>query len=293
MDANLQMNTNKSIYQNKIRKFNKLYYLLIPILVLLLVLLFYPLISLLFQSFFDPDFTLDNYKRFFQETAYLNVLWNTIKTCIFITLITLLLGYPVSYVLVTVSDRLRNFLMVLVLLPFWTSFLVRTYAWIVILQQNGVVNQFLQSIGLIDEPIKLVHNTVGVYVGLIHILLPFMILALYGVMKSIDLELIKAACSLGATPTKAFFKVFLPLSIPGIAAGCLIVFIISIGYYVIPALLGGSKNTMISQLIAQQIGEQLNWGFGAAIAMVLLIVVLIILYLFNKFVGIDKISLGP
>lgn len=293
MDANLQVNSKESIYTNKVRKFNRLYYLLIPILVLLLFFLFFPLINLFVKSFFSPDFTLEHYERFFRETAYLSVLWNTIKTCFFITLITLLLGYPVSYVLVTVSDRVRNFLMILVLLPFWTSFLVRTYAWIVILQQNGIVNQFLQKIGIIDEPIKLVHNSVGVYVGLVHILLPFMILSLYGIMKGIDLELMKAACSLGATPTKAFFKVFLPLSVPGIAAGCLIVFIISIGYYVIPALLGGSKNTMISQLIAQQIGDQLNWGFGSAIAMILLIVVLIILYLFNKFVGIDKISLGP
>lgn len=293
MDTNLPIESAKTATSKKAPKINKLYLLMIPTLLLLLVFLFYPLAKVLLNSLFTPEFTTEHYARFFQEAAYLHVLWNTIKTCLIVTLITLLLGYPVSYVLSSVSDRMRNLMMILVLLPFWTSFLVRTYAWIVILQQGGIVNQMLMKLGIIAEPLKLVYNSIGVYIGLVHILLPFMILALYGVMKSIDRELMKAACSLGATPTKAFLQVYLPLSIPGIAAGSLIVFIISIGYYVIPALLGGAKNTMISQLIAQQIGEQLNWGFGSAIAVVLLIAVLVLLYLFNKFIGIEKISLGP
>lgn len=293
MDTNAPINPVEPIISTKAPRINKLYLLIVPTLLLLLVFLFYPLVKVLLNSLFSPDFTLEHYARFFQETAYVHVLWNTLKTCFLVTFFTLLLGYPVSYVLVTVSDRKRNFMMILVLLPFWTSFLVRTYAWIVILQKGGIVNQSLIAMGLIDEPIKLVYNSVGVFIGLVHILLPFMILALYGVMKSIDLELMKAACSLGATPTKAFLKVFLPLSLPGIAAGSLIVFIISIGYYVIPALLGGAKNTMISQIIAQQIGEQLNWGFGSAIAVILLVVVFVLLYFFNKFIGIEKISLGP
>lgn len=263
-----------------------------PSILLILVFLAFPLAKVILNSFLDPEFTLKHYLRFFQEPAYLQVLWSTIKIGLLVTAVTLLLGYPVAYMLASVPAKWQNFLLIFVLLPFWTSFLVRTYAWIVILQKEGIVNKTLMFLGLIEEPLKLVHNTTGVLIGLSHVLLPFMILPLYSIMKNIDLELVKAAQSLGATPVQAFTRVFLPLSVPGIAAGSILVFIISIGYYVTPALLGGSKDTMISQLIAQQIGEQLNWGFGSAIALVLLLVVLILLYLFNRFFGIDKISFG-
>ncbi|WP_199614365.1 ABC transporter permease [Paenibacillus alkalitolerans] len=263
-----------------------------PSIIFILVFLMFPLAKVILNSFLDPEFTLKHYLRFFQEPAYLQVLWNTIRIGLQVTLITLLLGYPVAYMIASVPNKWQNLLLICVLLPFWTSFLVRTYAWIVILQKEGVVNKTLMYLGLIHEPLKLVHNTTGVLVGLSHVLLPFMILPLYSIMKNIDMDLVKAAQSLGAPPVQAFARVFFPLSIPGIAAGSILVFIISIGYYVTPALLGGSKDTMISQLIAQQIGEQLNWGFGSAIALVLLLVVLILLYLFNRFVGIDKISFG-
>ncbi|MDR6997826.1 ABC transporter permease [Neobacillus niacini] len=267
--------------------------LLVPALLFLLVFLIIPLIKVLLNSVFDTGFTTQYYSRFFKESAYFLVLWNTIKVSFLITGITLILGYPVSYMLSSVSEQWRNILLIFVLLPFWTSFLVRTYAWMVILQKEGIVNKILLALGIISEPLTLVHNSVGVIIGLTHVLLPFMILPLYSVMRGIDMDLVKAAQSLGASPFKTFLKVFLPLSIPGIAAGSILVFIISIGYYVTPALLGGSKDTMISQLIAQQIGEQLNWGFGSAIAVILLAVVFLLLYLFNKFVGMDKISFGP
>lgn len=267
--------------------------LLVPALLFLLVFLIIPLIKVLLNSVFDTGFTTQYYSRFFKESAYFLVLWNTIKVSFLITGITLILGYPVSYMLSSVSEQRRNILLIFVLLPFWTSFLVRTYAWMVILQKEGIVNKILLALGIINEPLTLVHNSVGVIIGLTHVLLPFMILPLYSIMRGIDMDLVKAAQSLGASPFKTFLKVFLPLSIPGIAAGSILVFIISIGYYVTPALLGGSKDTMISQLIAQQIGEQLNWGFGSAIAVILLAVVFLLLYLFNKFVGMDKISFGP
>lgn len=266
--------------------------LLIPPILFLVVFLFIPFIQIVMNSFFDPEFTLMHYMRFFKESAYYHVLWNTIKISIIITLVTLILGYPVAYMLVLVPEKVRNILFIFILLPFWTSFLVRTYAWIVILQNEGVINQALMNMNVIDEPLMLVHNTTGVVIGMSHVLLPYMILPLYSVIKGIDFNLVKAAQNLGASPTKSFLKVFLPLSIPGIAAGSILVFVISIGYYVIPALLGGAKDTMISQLIAQQISGQLNFGFGSAIAVVLLIVIFIILYFFNKFVGIKRISFG-
>ncbi|MCF6093677.1 ABC transporter permease [Microaerobacter geothermalis] len=267
--------------------------LAIPALIFVLFFFIYPLIKVLFNSVLDPSFTLKHYVRFFSEPAYLQVLWITIKTGLLVTFICLVLGYPVAYMLASVPDRVRNLLLIFVLLPFWTSFLVRTYAWIVILQKEGILNKTLLALGIIEEPMKMVHNTFGVIIGLVHVLLPFMILPLYSVMKNIDMDLVKSAQSLGATPYKSFTKVFLPLSFPGIAAGSILVFIISIGYYVTPALLGGRKDTMISQLIAQQIGEQLNWGFGSAIALVLLVVVLGLLYLFNRYFGLEKISFGP
>jgi len=266
--------------------------LLIPPVLFLVGFLFIPFIQVIINSFFDPEFTLIHYIRFFKEPAYYQVLWNTIKISMIITFVTLILGYPVAYMLVLVPDRLRNILFIFILLPFWTSFLVRTYAWIVILQKEGIVNQLLMDMNIIGEPLMLVHNTTGVVIGMSHVLLPYMILPLYSVIKGIDFNLVKAAQNLGASPTKSFLKVFLPLSVPGIAAGSILVFVISIGYYVIPALLGGAKDTMISQLIAQQISGQLNFGFGSAIAVVLLVVIFIILYFFNKFVGIKRISFG-
>lgn len=267
--------------------------LILPTFLFLIIFFIVPLFKVLLNSLYDPTFTLKNYLLFFKEPAYTAVLFNTLRMGILVTLITLVLGYPVAYMLSQVSSRARNILLIFVLLPFWTSFLVRTYAWIVILEKEGVVNRILLSLGIIHEPLQLVHNSVGVMIGLSHVLLPFMILPLFSVMKNIEMDLVKAAQSLGGTPFQSFVKVFFPLSIPGIAAGSILVFIICIGYYVTPALLGGGKDTMISQLIAQQIGEQLNWGFGSAIAVVLLLAVLILLYLFNKFIGLDKISFGP
>ncbi|HWQ42575.1 MAG TPA: ABC transporter permease [Desulfosporosinus sp.] len=275
------------------KKLNTTKLLVLPAVLLVIVFLIFPLFQLAYNSFFSPDFTFKHYLRFFQETVYLQVLVNTIKVGLYVTFITLVLGYPVAFLLVTVSQRMQNILLIFVLLPFWTSFLVRTYAWMIILGREGVVNKLLIYLGLIHEPLSMLHNSFAVLIGLSHVMLPFMIFPLYSVMKNIDLDLVKAAQSLGATPFHAFKKVLFPLSVPGIASGSILVFIISIGYYVTPALLGGGSDTMISQLIAQQIGQQLNWGFGSAIAFILLVVVLIILSLFNRFFGLDKISFGP
>jgi len=182
--------------------------------------------------------------------------------------------------------------MILVLLPFWTSLLVRTSAWMVMLQSKGVVNSFLMWLGVIEEPLALIYNQTGTIIAMTHILLPFMILPTYSVMKSISPIYMRAARSLGATPSNAFFKVYFPQSIPGLSAGAVLVFILSIGYYITPALVGGSTGQMISNLIAYHMQTSLNWGLGAALAGTLLFVVLVLFWVYNRIVGSAELKLG-
>jgi putative spermidine/putrescine transport system permease protein len=182
--------------------------------------------------------------------------------------------------------------MIFVLLPFWTSLLVRTASWIVLLQREGLVNQTLQATGLIDEPLALIFNRAGVYIAMTHVLLPFMLLPLYSVMRGIPPAYARAALSLGAPPLAAFLKIYLPLSMPGVAAGCLLVFILAIGYYITPALVGGAADQMISYFVAFYTLETVNWGMAAALGTVLLVATLILYLLYARLVGIDRLRLG-
>jgi ABC-type spermidine/putrescine transport system permease subunit I len=175
-----------------------------------------------------------------------------------------------------------------VLVPFWTSILVRTYAWMVLLGRQGIINELLQSLGIIDQPLRLLNTRFAVYVSMVHILLPFMILPLYSVMRGIDRSVLRAAEGLGARPSAVFRQVMLPLSLPGVAAGCLLVFILSLGFYITPALVGGPKDLMISVLIAQQV-DLFNWAFASALAAVLLVGALLIFVIFNRILGVEKI----
>jgi len=182
--------------------------------------------------------------------------------------------------------------MILVLIPFWTSILVRTYAWMVLLQRQGVFNRWLLELGLIDEPLRMMYNRIGVLVGMTHVLLPFMVLPTYAVMRGIDRNLLRAAANLGASPLQSFLRVFLPLSLPGVAAGSLLVFILALGFFITPALMGGRTDMMIAQLIETQIRTQLNFAFAAALATVLLVVTLIIFAIYNRLLGLDKMFGG-
>jgi ABC-type spermidine/putrescine transport system permease subunit I len=234
--------------------------------------------------------TLAHYRHLFERPVYLHVLANTFRSSAVITGLALLLGYPVAYVLTRLSPTARNVAMVMILIPFWTSLLVRTYAWTVILQRNGPVNQLLMRLGVIHEPLRLVHSTAGVLIGMTHILLPFMIFPLYSVMSRIDLNLCKAAQNLGAGPLRTFRRVFLPLSGPGVAVGCLLVFILSIGYFITPALLGGLGDTFIAQLIEEQMMTLVDWRFAAALAVVLVSVVGSLLAAYHLVFGLDRIG---
>ena len=211
-----------------------------------------------------------------------------------ITIGCILLGYPVAYLLASLPLSRANILMILVLLPFWTSLLVRTSAWKVLLQQQGVINDILVTIGIIGDGNRLImiNNQFGTIVAMTHILLPFMILPLYAVMKTIPPSYVRAARSLGASSWMAFRRVYFPQSLPGIGAGCVLVFILAIGYYITPELVGGTKGIFISNRIAYHISSSLNWGLGAALGTILLAAVLILYWVYDRIVGIDNVKLG-
>ncbi|MFC3228073.1 ABC transporter permease [Marinibaculum pumilum] len=228
------------------------------------------------------------------QQIYIDLFLRTLGLSIAITLITLLLGFPIAYLLATMKLRYSNLLMILVLLPFWTSLLVRTTAWIVLLQQQGVINDILIAAGLLsdDGRLQMVHNWIGTIIAMTHILLPFMVLPLYSVMKTIPPSYMRAARSLGADLVTAFWKVYLPQTLPGIGAGAVLVFIISIGYYITPALVGGQSGQMISNLIAYHMQSSLNWGLAAALGTMLLAGVLVLYWLYNRIVGADGLRLN-
>ena len=229
-----------------------------------------------------------------EQRIYLHLFWRTLLLSTVITALCVLLGYPVAYLLATLPLRTSNLLMVLVLLPFWTSLLVRTTSWIALLQTHGVINDLLVAVGVIDteDRLRMIHNQTGTIIAMTHILLPFMILPLYSVMKTIPPSYVRAARSLGANPLVAFVRVYLPNTIAGIGAGSILVFILAIGYYITPALVGGQSGTLISNFIANHISTTLNWGLAAALGVLLLSLVLVMYLLYDKIVGIDNMKLG-
>ena len=228
------------------------------------------------------------------QRIYVKLFGRTIFMSLTIMFSCVLLGYPVAFLLANLPSKTSNMLLILVLLPFWTSLLVRTSAWKVLLQQQGVINDILVWIGLVDDGNRLImiNNQFGTIVAMTHILLPFMILPLYSVMQTIPITYVRAAKSLGATNWTAFWRVYFPQSVPGIGAGCILVFILSIGYYITPELVGGTKGVFISNRIAYHISSSLNWGLGAALGAILLAAVLILYWAYDKIVGIDNVKLG-
>ena len=223
------------------------------------------------------------------------ILWlRTLEVALFVTIFCFLMGYPIAHLLATLPMKYSNLLMICVLLPFWTSLLVRTASWMILLQQQGIVNDFFVMIGLVTDDTRpeMMYNKTGTYVAMTQILLPFMVLPLYSVMKTISPTLMRAGKSLGGTPFITFWKVYFPLTIPGIGAGCLLVFILAIGYYITPALVGGASGSLISNHIAFHMKFTLDWSFASALGLMLLTGVLTVYWIYNKLVGIDNIKLG-
>lgn len=226
------------------------------------------------------------------RAIYMDVLLRTFRISLTVTLFCLILGFPVAYLLATQPPKIANVLMILVLLPFWTSLLVRTAAWVVLLQNEGIVNNTLIWLGIIDKPLRLIYNAIGVHVAMTHVLLPFMILPLYSTMKAIKPHYMRAASSLGAPPAVAFLRVYLPQCLPGIAAGCLLVFILAIGYYITPALVGGAADQMLSYFIAFFVSDSVNWGMASALGAVLLVTTMALYAVYNRLVGGSGIKMG-
>ena len=227
-----------------------------------------------------------------ERQIYRQIFVRTVWISLLVTVTCILLGYPISYLLATLPLATSNLLMIMVLLPFWTSLLVRTTAWIVLLQSEGVVNDILMMTGLFAERPQLMYNQFGTIVAMTHILLPFMVLPIYSVMKTIPPSYMRAAQSLGATPFTAFVRVYIPQTVAGVGAGSILVFILSVGYYITPALVGGRTGQLISNFIAYHMQKSLNWGLAGALGAVLLAGVLVIYWLYNKVVGIDKMKFG-
>ncbi|MBV9244497.1 MAG: ABC transporter permease [Methylobacteriaceae bacterium] len=226
------------------------------------------------------------------QAVYLDAFARTFSISACVTLICLVLGYPVAYLLATLPARQSNLLMIFVIVPFWTSLLVRTTAWYVLLQPHGVVNSLLIKLGLTGAPVALMFNRTGVLIGMTHVLLPFMILSNYAVMRGVSPLYQRAAVSLGAHPVVAFVRVYVPQTLPGIGAGTFLVFVLALGYYITPALLGGAGDEMISQLIALQMDQELNWGLAGALSVYLVLFTLAAYFAFNRFVGVDRLRLG-
>jgi putative spermidine/putrescine transport system permease protein/spermidine/putrescine transport system permease protein len=262
-----------------------------PALLLVLIVMVIPVGWLFWLSFIGADghFSLENYQRMIASKSYARIFRTTFEVSLLTTALCIALAYPLAYVMAQLPRRLANLCLIMVLVPFWTSLLVRTYAWLVLLQREGLINSWALNLGLWDEPLKLVHNLTGTLIGMVHIMLPFLVLPVYGAMRAIDKDYVKAAANLGATPTQAFWQVFFPLSVPGLLAGALIVFVLCLGFFVTPAVLGGGKVIMVSMRIASNIELFFNWGAASALGVVLLVLTLLILYLASKVLRLDQL----
>jgi len=272
----------------------KLFGLSLPAVLLILVILLIPVGWLFYVSFIgvDGQFSMENYERMIERKSYGRIFRTTFKVSLLTTGLCILIGYPLAYFMSQLPNKIANLCLITVLLPFWTSLLVRTYAWLVLLQKRGLINDWGISLGLWDEPLKMVHNMSGTLIGMVHIMLPFLILPVYGAMKSMDRDFLKAASNLGASPVKAFWTVFFPLSSPGLFAGSLIVFVLCLGFYVTPAVLGGGKVIMVSMKIASNIELFVNWGAASAMGVILLLLTVAVLWFASRFLKLEQMVGG-
>ncbi|PWB15027.1 ABC transporter permease subunit [Comamonas sp. JNW] len=262
-----------------------------PLVMLFLVLLVYPVGQLLLLSIYsDGSFKWNNYSQLFSSSVYLDTMWITLKISLVTALLSIVGGYPIAYLVSSLQKDKKSRWVFWILLSFWTSFLVRAFAWIVVLGRNGLANQLLLALGLQDTPSNMLYSFGAVLVGMVHALMPLAVLTMLSVMENIDRNLPRAALTLGARPGTAFWRVYFPLSMPGVAAGAIMVFVTAVGFFIVPQLLGGRKETMITQLIIEQVMQVMNWGFAGAISVLLLIVVLIVFAIYDKVLGLSTMT---
>ena len=263
--------------------------LLAPGLVLIGVFFLLPIAALLTLSFTTNGGAAVNYGRFFSQPVYLQVLQRTLSMGAATALVCVLLGYPVAYRLANASARGRAVLLAFILVPFWTNLLVRAYGWLVLLNPNGIVNRYLIDWGLAAEPLSLVHNSTGALIGMVQIMLPYLILPLAATMMRVDPELLRAARSLGARPFAVFAKVYFPMTLPGVIAGIVLVFTLSLGFFVIPAILGGTRDIFLAQLIEFNINQSLNWGFAGTLSLMLVVSTLALFWAGDRWFGLRAV----
>ncbi|OED41865.1 ABC transporter permease [Chromatiales bacterium (ex Bugula neritina AB1)] len=284
----------KELKQQNRREQWSLLSLALPAVVVVILVILIPVSWLFYLSFVggDGQFSLEHYEKMVKYKSYARTFLTTFQVSILTTGICILIGYPLAYFLAQLPNRLAAIFMLTVLLPFWTSLLVRTYAWLVLLQRKGILNDFAIQIGLWETPVKLVHNMTGTLIGMAHIMLPFLVLPLYNAMKKIDRDLMHAASNLGASPTVAFWQVYFPLSLPGMVAGSLIVFVLCLGFYVTPAVLGGGRVTMVATQITAILENRFDWGAASALGVVLLVATVLVLVLAARLFKLDSALFG-
>ncbi len=265
----------------------------VPALAAIAALIFIPVGWLFALSFVGQEgLTLEHYRRMVENEAYLAIFAQTFEISAVVTLLAIILGYPLAYVIALAPRHLATVCLALVLVPFWTALLVRTYAWLVILQRRGLVNEWLAGLGVIEEPLRLVHNYTGTVIGMLHIMLPFMVLPLFAAMRAIDRTLLQAAANLGASPTAAFWRVWLPLSLPGLVAGTLLVFILCLGFYVTPEILGGGRVNMVAMKIRQNVTMYYDWGAASALGVVLLVATAALFAVLSRILRVERLFGG-
>jgi len=293
-DRSVEPLNEKSLRAQDVQEQRLLLSLATPAVLAVIAIVVIPVGWLFYLSFTGSDgqLSLVNYQKMIEYKSYARTFVTTFEVSILTTLICIMIGYPLAYFLAMLPERLAGFFMLAVLLPFWTSLLVRTYAWLVLLQKNGILNDFAMSIGLWDSPLKLVHNLTGTLIGMAHIMLPFLVLPLYGSMRKIQRDLMHAAANLGASPVQAFWKIYFPMSLSGMVAGSLIVFVLCLGFYVTPAVLGGGRVVMVATQITAILENQFNWGAASALGVVLLVVTMIILTIATKVFKLDAVLFG-
>ncbi|WP_206956124.1 ABC transporter permease [Trinickia acidisoli] len=266
--------------------------LLAPALLLLVVFFVVPVLSLLLRSVLEPTPGLQNYTQLLGSTTYLRVFGNTFLVATVVTVVTVAIGFPTAWLLAIAPRKVSSLLFAILLLSMWTNLLARTFAWMVLLQATGPINRMLMALGIISQPLTLVNNLIGVTIGMTYIMLPFLIMPLHATLRGIDPSTLRAAAICGASRWQAFWRVLVPLAMPGVASGALMVFVMALGYFVTPALLGGPSYMMLAELIAQLVQELLNWGLAGAAAFVLLAVTLALYALQLRFTGGARASLG-
>ncbi|MGB3316031.1 MAG: ABC transporter permease [Albidovulum sp.] len=266
--------------------------LVLPFLALVVTLFLGPIINILWLSVTDPEPGLGNYAALVTSESLAGILWTTIRICVITTAFSVIFGYSIAYAMVHVAKGSRNRMLSLLLVSFWISVLVRTFSWLMLLGRKGLVNETLVNIGIIAQPIEFMRNELGVLIGMVHYMVPYAVLPLLAVMQNIDTRVLSASRSLGATGNQTFWRVYLPLTKPGLVAASLLVFILSLGFYVTPAILGGGKVLMVAEYISVQILVTLRWGTAAMLAALMLFGVLALLFLMSRFMKLSTIFGG-